>query len=301
MIAARMPPPHALFVTDLDGTLLAEDARMPPRNLEAMRRAHALGVALAVVTGRRRSTVLRETPRLEGLPCRIAASNGAVVLGEDHTTIEACLELDWAGAATLAGLPALAHARMHCITLPPADAGDEPPETFVLSPHERAWFHSHAPWKPETYLPAQPALARARPLLHVALVLATRDEAERAEPLVREAFGHTVAVHTVQVPYGEGALLEAVPRGGKGNAVRHLVARLGLRHEATGAIGDDMNDADLLDAVRHRYAVGGSLLAARRQDAVEVAPARAGAVADALERFCAEVDRNDARGVSSCA
>jgi hypothetical protein len=46
-----------------------------------------------------------------------------------------------------------------------------------------------------------------------------------------------------------------------------------------------MNDARLVDAASHRYAAGGSVLAARRPDAVAVARAEDGAVADALERF----------------
>ena len=95
----------------------------------------------------------------------------------------------------------------------------------------------------------------------------------------------------VRSPWGRGALVEVVPSGGKGLAVRTLAAELGVAPDALGAIGDELNDDDLLSAATHRFAVGGSVLAGHRADATVVAPARDGAVADALERFQERLSR----------
>jgi Cof subfamily protein (haloacid dehalogenase superfamily) len=45
-------PRYRLIVLDLDGTLLNEHSKISPRTREALERAHAAGVAVAVATGR---------------------------------------------------------------------------------------------------------------------------------------------------------------------------------------------------------------------------------------------------------
>lgn len=278
--------PRALFVTDIDGTLLGPEGELPQANVEALRAADEAGVALALVTGRRRSTVAREHARLAGLRYRVAASCGSILLGSDHVTVERVLPLPWSVVDALARREDARHGRLVCITV--ADGDDERAEdTFVLAPHSRDWHVSRAPLREEPRERVDEARARSRTLVHVALLLPSREEADALAPELRREVPPGVSVHTVQNPAGPGALVELVAAGGKGNAVRHLAESLGIPAAATGAIGDDMNDADLLDAATHRYAVGGSVLAARRPDAITVSRAAEGAVADALGRFLA--------------
>ena len=275
---------------DLDGTLLDDGGEFPPANLEAMRRAVEAGVALAIVTGRRRSTYRRERAKLAGIPHRASCSNGAVLLGADNESIEIAHEIPWAG------LLEVGRARRHpastrgiAVTVPPvAPLESEETDVWVLDTQGR--FHSaRSAWDPSTLRLLEDDHPTSRPLIHAALHMSSRAESEELEPWMQEAFGATVEVHTVKVPRGEGVLLEAVIAGGKGVAVRDLVRLLGVPPEMTGAIGDDMNDSVLLDAARARYAVGGSLLAARRPDATATRPSHEGAVADALSRFLAEI------------
>ena len=82
---------------DLDGTLLDGSGEIPPRNLGAMRRAVDAGIALAIATGRRRSTYRREVARLDGIPHRVSCSNGAVLLAGDNEHIEIAHEIPWRG------------------------------------------------------------------------------------------------------------------------------------------------------------------------------------------------------------
>ena len=282
--------PRALFLMDFDGTLLDGSGQIPPRNLAAMRRAVEAGVALAIVTGRRRSTYRREISRLVGIPHRVSCSNGAVLLGEDNESIEIAHEIPWRGLVDVAHarrIPSII--RGIAVTVPPvAPAGEEEPDAWILD--DRGRFHA-APnaWEPATHRLVEDVLPLSRPLVHAALHLGSRDEAESLQPWMQEAFGDSVEVHSVNVPRGDGALLEAVVPGGKGVAVRDLARLLDVPGERIAAIGDDMNDAVMLDAAGMRFVVGGSVLASRRPDAIATCPAGEGAVGDALDRFLAEL------------
>jgi len=270
-------PPCGLFVTDLDGTLLDAEGRVPEANRAAVARAEAAGVAVAVVTGRRRSTIGEIHAQLSPCRYRFSTSNGAVVLAADHASPEAVRDLPWEGVLEVARLPVARAARVLCITLPPTPApGEEMPvDLAILEPASDRWWLAPKMAEPDGWRPADRDAVRAQPLLHVAVWVETREEAERIEPAVRAIHGDRASVHSVTFPRTSTGLCEVVPRGGKGNAVQHLAQVLGVGPERTGAIGDDMNDGALLDAAAHRYAVGGSVLAARRSDAV----------ADALDRF----------------
>jgi HAD superfamily hydrolase (TIGR01484 family) len=276
---------RGLFVTDLDGTLIEWQGGMAERNVRLLRRAIEQDVVVAVVTGRRRSTVFRDLTELEGLPFRTSCSNGAVLLGPDHVTVERVHELAWTGVLDLARRADASARALIGITLPD-DLAE--PDALIRTP-DGTWAEAVAPWDPATHVVLEERVAIARRLVHAALHCATREDAERLEALARECCGPEVDVHAVKSPRGGGALAEVVVPGGKGRTVRDLVSSLGIPEGATGAIGDDMNDGSLLDAARHRYAVGGSILASRRPDVTEVAPAERAAVADALERFLAEL------------
>lgn len=282
--------PRALFVTDIDGTLLDEHGLIPERNLALMRRAAEEGIALALATGRRRSTYRRERDRLVGIPHRISCSNGAVLLAQDNESIALAHDMPWGALLEMAHeTPHATLMRGIAVTIPPTAPPDaEQPDAWILAKDGR--FHA-APsaWDPSTHWEVEAQLPLGRPLVHAALELATRDEADALAPHVVEIFGAGVDVHVVNVPRGPGAMVEAVVPGGKGRALRDLAAILGIPQDCTGAVGDDMNDGSLLDAAHHRYAVGGSILAARRPDAVVTCRSNAGAVADALERFLAEL------------
>ena len=86
---------RGLLVTDLDGTLIDAERRVPERNRAAIRRANEEGVAVAIVTGRRQSTIHPEHEKLAGLRYRVGASNGSVILGEDNLSIEQVRAMSW--------------------------------------------------------------------------------------------------------------------------------------------------------------------------------------------------------------
>lgn len=278
---------RGLFVTDLDGTLIDAERRVPERNREAMAHAAEEGVAVAIVTGRRQSTLHAEQAKLDGLSYRVATSNGSVVLAADNLSFERVRPLAWDCIDELARAPELKDAPLVCIT-----AGDEPvrpphspPDCFVLEGLTRRWLRTWRWSEPETWEASSREEALSQRLVHVALHLPSRELAEELEGVVAALAPAETEVHVVTAPYSDGGLIELVPRRGKAWALDYFAESLGIPAGATAAVGDELNDAVMLDAAAHPFTVGGSVLSRSRPDATEVGDAAAGSVADAIELF----------------
>src|SRR5271165_4818160 len=71
------PGPIRLLASDIDGTLLNPQFQISPDDLEALRRAHASGIEIVLVTGRRHTFALPIARQL-GFDLWLISSNGAV-------------------------------------------------------------------------------------------------------------------------------------------------------------------------------------------------------------------------------
>ncbi len=72
-----MKPPISLLALDIDGTLLNPEFQISPVDMAALRRAHAEGVEVVVVTGRRHTFALPIVQQL-GFDLWVISSNGAI-------------------------------------------------------------------------------------------------------------------------------------------------------------------------------------------------------------------------------
>jgi Cof subfamily protein (haloacid dehalogenase superfamily) len=70
-------PPIRLLGVDIDGTLLNPEFQISPADMAALRRAHAAGVEVVVVTGRRHTFALPIVRQL-GFDLWVISSNGAI-------------------------------------------------------------------------------------------------------------------------------------------------------------------------------------------------------------------------------
>jgi Cof subfamily protein (haloacid dehalogenase superfamily) len=70
-------PPIRLLGVDIDGTLLNPECQISPADMAALRRAHAAGVEVVVVTGRRHAFALPIVRQL-GFDLWVISSNGAI-------------------------------------------------------------------------------------------------------------------------------------------------------------------------------------------------------------------------------
>lgn len=72
-----MKPPIRLLAIDIDGTLLNPEFQISPADMAALRRTHAEGVEVVVVTGRRHTFALPIVRQL-GFDLWVISSNGAI-------------------------------------------------------------------------------------------------------------------------------------------------------------------------------------------------------------------------------
>ena len=76
-VVTRLKPSIRLLATDIDGTLLNPQFKISDGDLVALRRAHAAGIEIVLVTGRRHTFALPIARRL-GFDLWLIISNGAV-------------------------------------------------------------------------------------------------------------------------------------------------------------------------------------------------------------------------------
>ena len=278
---------------DLDGTLLDSRGTLWPENHEAMRRAANDGIALAIVTGRRRSTFRAERDRLTDCRFRASVSNGAVLLAPDNETIERVHPLEWEPVLELLStISPKSAGRCLAVTVP--GEGDthevDPPDALIIT-SSGDYYYAPSLCEPELQeVREENALTRtsamSRTLVHAALHVPDEstagDVVRRAEALCPDA-----TAYATRPPKAAGVLVDIVAGGGKALAVRDLAASLGVAPEAVGAIGDGASDVSLLEAAAHRYAIAQSELAAVFPSAVPVSGRSA--VAEALSSFARDV------------
>ena len=122
------PPQIRLLALDLDGTLVHGEAEILPRTRDALHRAHADGVRIAIATGRRyrRSCIVAEEL---GIPLPVVCLGGALVKGEDGQTLCA----DFFSAAELRSVAALFRELGQAAVAQLEGGRDEsPPPDFVI-------------------------------------------------------------------------------------------------------------------------------------------------------------------------
>ncbi|MCB9665814.1 MAG: HAD family phosphatase [Alphaproteobacteria bacterium] len=229
----------AVWVLDLDGTLLGPDHQMAPEAVAALAAAHAQGVHVVIATGRILAATL---PALAALPFRpwLVCCGGQTVLAPDDTEARVTRTLDPAHVAD-----ALARA------LPEPDVAIQ----LYTATTQAMWRPNAAgrflgtsegiDFTPLDVLPEAPddlvkIVFTAEP--EVALALDARFAGELP-------YSYT--------PTGR-RYRDVLPRGvDKGVALRRLLARTGWPADRVLAAGDNANDLPLFAEARWRVAVVG--------------------------------------------
>ena len=225
--------PRLLFATDLDKTLLDDRAEVPQACLEAIRRYVEQGGAFTVATGRPTRGVLiyPELMALVNLP--IITYNGACIYDTvaKRTVWRRLLPESFAPLVreVLERFPRTGALVFH----------REDDETCVIRPdpytYEITWVREHydAPVRDldEISLPWNKVVIAGPP-----------EDVEACAAYVR---AHTPAPVTVIL--SEGTFLELTgPDVGKGKALRRVAELAGVDQAHTIAIGDSMNDMEML-------------------------------------------------------
>jgi Cof subfamily protein (haloacid dehalogenase superfamily) len=237
-----------LVALDLDGTLIGDDLRLPPRTTATIRAAVARGVHVALVTGRMTSSALPYARELglrapivglqgalvREMPAPGGARRGRLLLHRPLSADVAHEAIAWCRAEGLT--PHLNHLEQMVVP-----AGDERTDDYsrwnfgrvVLVPDLDRWIRG----------PVTKVISVAPPPVpDEALERARADFAGRADPTV----SHPMFLEFL------------APGVNKGRAVRYLARRLGVDMRDTLAIGDQRNDAEMIAEAGMGVAMAGA-------------------------------------------
>jgi hypothetical protein len=246
--AAAPDTPIRLIALDIDGTIVGDDLVLHERTIRAVREARRRGVRVSIVTGRMATSGMEFARRL-GLTDVIVGYQGAIAreMGDGreeplgrllrHRPLDAATAMEiveWTRSAGL--IPHFNH--LESLILPADDPRADDYSRFVggrlmLVPSLESWLERRRTVTKVIAVGRRPAPSEAYP--EAAARFAGRAEATISHP----------------------EFLEFVAPGvSKGGALRWLARRGGIPMTQVMAIGDQLNDLDMIEAAGHGVAMG---------------------------------------------
>ncbi len=241
-----------LLATDIDGTLLNPEFQISEGDLNALRRAHAAGIEVVLVTGRRHSFALPIAQQL-GFDLWLISSNGAVtrsLSGEtfhrDIMPAETCRELcgamrEFRGNTVLTfdqetkGALVLEHL-------------DE------IGPSIRRWLEKNLEYI-DFIVPIENALIKDPVQAMFCGTLARMSDA--LQKLNASSVREKVTVLRTEYPERDLSMIDVLNAGcSKGHALERWTLHRGLRREEVMAVGDNHNDVEMLEFAGHPFIMG---------------------------------------------
>ena len=274
-----MPTPIRLAAVDVDGTLLDPDGEIRPRVEQSIKAAMTAGCEVILATGRRLRSAAPIARRL-GISTLILVDGAAICdlnVGETvyERTLPSQLQRYALDLMEAAGLPP--------ILLESPGLGDRvfagPP---ALDNPQAAGYLSR---RDEVHLVPPETLARLPRIVSI-LGMGARERIEHLASLAEVAASFT---STFWVPSNVGyhtyVLGLNAPGVSKGEALRWLAERRGIRREQTLAVGDYENDVSLLASAGFAVAMGNAVKSVKSVAHAVVADNANDGVAEAFERW----------------
>ncbi len=241
-----------LLATDIDGTLLNPQFQISAGDLAALRRAHAAGIEIVLVTGRRHTFALPIAEQL-GFDLWLISSNGAVtrsLAGEsfhrDMMPVKTCRRL----------CAAMQEFRGHTVlTFDKETKGAIVLERLdELGPSIRRWLEKNMEFI-EFVVPIEKALVSDPVQAMFCGTMARMSEALRA--LDGAGMDGTVTVLRTEYPARDLSMIDVLNVGcSKGHALERWAAHRGYRREEVMAVGDNHNDVEMLEFAGHPVIMG---------------------------------------------
>ena len=241
-----------LLATDIDGTLLNPQFHISEGDLEALRRAHAAGIEIVLVTGRRHTFALPIAKQL-GFDLWVISSNGAVtrsLAGEtfhrDMMPRETCLRL----------VGAMQEFRGNTVL-----TFDTEVKGAIVIEHLNEMGASIRRWLEknmasiEFVVPIEKALTRD-PVQ--AMFCGTIARMNQALTLLGAAgLDGNVTVLRTEYPARDLLMIDVLNAAcSKGHALERWAAHRGYLREEVMAIGDNYNDVEMLEFAGHPVIMG---------------------------------------------
>jgi Cof subfamily protein (haloacid dehalogenase superfamily) len=236
-----MISPYRLLFLDLDGTLIVRGDEIPEPNLRAIHRAQEAGCVVVLCTGRTRYRAQRVADQIGGHEYGIILNGGVVF---DWQTGEQLHKV------TLA--PETAHqaiAILHSFQIAPLCFAVEENDRWVYTDRVVPLAPAYADYFAER-IRTQDTLDWSRLPPPVSIeAYASAPQAAQILTRWKRAFGDTVVAYTWDASYyGESVrgLHIHSSKINKAVGAQTVAARLGIAREQTLAIGDEINDYELI-------------------------------------------------------
>ncbi len=245
-------PSIRLLATDIDGTLLNPQFQISEGDLQALRRAHAVGIEVVLVTGRRHSFALPIAKQL-GFDLWLISSNGAVtrsLSGEtfhrDMMPAETCRRLcgamqEFRGNTVLT----FDQETKGAIVLERLDE---------LGASIRRWLEKNMEYI-EFVVPVERALVKDPVQAMFCGTMARMTEALLA--LASAGMDGLVTVLRTEYPARDLSMIDVLNRGcSKGHALERWANYRGYGREEVMAVGDNHNDIEMLEFAGYPVIMG---------------------------------------------
>jgi Cof subfamily protein (haloacid dehalogenase superfamily) len=245
-------PSIRLLATDIDGTLLNPQFQISDGDLAALRRAHAAGIEVVLVTGRRHTFALPIATQL-GFDLWLISSNGAVtrsLSGEtfhrDLMPAETCRQL-CAAMGEFRGNTVLTfdNEQKGAIVLERLDE---------LGPSIQRWLEKNMRYI-EFVVPIEKALDRDPVHAMFCGTMARMGSALRALELT--GLRGKVTTLRTEYPARDLSMIDVLNADcSKGHALERWAAYRGYRREEVMAVGDNHNDVEMLEFAGYPVIMG---------------------------------------------
>jgi Cof subfamily protein (haloacid dehalogenase superfamily) len=245
-------PSIRLLATDIDGTLLNPQFQVSDGDLMALRRAHAAGIEIVLVTGRRHKFALPIAEQL-GFDLWLISSNGAVTRSLAGETFHR----DLMPAGTCRKLcGAMQQFRGNTVlTFDKETKGAIVLERLdELGPSIRRWLEKNMEYI-EFVVPIENALVSEPVQAMFCGTMARMSDALKA--LNGAGMDGTVTVLRTEYPARDLSMIDVLNAGcSKGHALERWATHRGYRREEVMAIGDNHNDVEMLEFAGHPVIMG---------------------------------------------
>jgi Cof subfamily protein (haloacid dehalogenase superfamily) len=231
--------PYRLLFLDVDGTLVTGTDALTPRTLGALRRAQQAGCTPVICTGRSRYTARHIASQVGGHGYGIFLNGGILFDGRADATIrKVSLPADVARDAIRL---------MHAFELAPLCFAVEEDDRWVYTDRRFPALPQYVTQFPERMRTCDTLdWGRYAPPVSIE-TYGPEDTAIKLVTAWRQAFGEGVIAYTwAATRYGCRGVHIHSSEVDKGRGAEAVAARLGVPREQTLAIGDEVNDVEML-------------------------------------------------------
>jgi len=252
----RSSQPIRLVAIDVDGTLVNVRDEMTPATREALVRAGKAGIHVVLATGRRYGRTLHLFERLALRVPLIAASGALVKDPRDHRTL---FRAEFPAPLLLETLGVI-----HRCGFEPVLCGDTYMQGFEFYHACRnvrsAELAEYLRLNPDDGRLWPEMLTAPPPEVFTGFIMGTRDEMLRMQATLHDALPERLATHVLRSPRYTGFMCELAPAGvTKWSAILHLAEGWGIGAEEICAVGDDVNDIQMIRQAGLGIAMGNAV------------------------------------------